>query len=253
MRPPFGSSRRTTAIGSADSRPASAAASGARKSSRAASAGSKTVSRREDRRRRAPRHRRRSGRRSRRPGRPRGRRPATAGRSGRRRGRGRPSRRRSRPRGASIGSPRREPLGRGVDQPLRQLLRAVGGDLVAAVADRGVVQAGEALLDVVERRRRPAPARSVGTLSVDQHPADEGFEQRVGDGVAGVLVPGEHAEVGERRLRGVQHPHLQVLERGHVVDEAARRRGPRAGVRPAKRSSITHWRNGSPPTAAASR
>ena len=174
-------------------------------------------------------------------------RPA-AGRTASRRGRGRPSRPRSRPRGSATPSPRASRSAAGLSSRCDDLLRAVGGDLVVAVADRGVAQPLEALLDIGERRRRPAPARASAALSSTQHAADEGGEQRVGHGVEGVLVAGEHAEVGERRLRGVQHPHLEMLERRHVVDEAARRRGPRAARRPAKRSSITHWRNGSPTT-----
>ena len=99
------------------------------------------------------------------------------------------------------------------------------------------------------RSRRHARASLASSISR----LDEGPEGRLAASAsATVLVARERAKVGERRMAAVEQPQLHALEGRDVGDEVGADPLPGRPRPPAKRSSITHCRNGSATTGAAS-
>ena len=101
-----------------------------------------------------------------------------------------------------------------------------------------VAQPAEALVEIGERvdagDRRAGSAGSPRPACAGRRPV----EHRVRHVVEGMLVAGEQAEIGERGLRGVEHAHLDQLERRHVVDEGGAGQVP--GRRPAGEAVLDH-------------
>ena len=102
-------------------------------------------------------------------------------------------------------------------QPLRQLLRPVHGNLPRPMPHGRIGEARQQCLGIgaeVHSRRRWHD----GDDLVPQR-LGVAAEHRVGDCVRNRLMPGQVAEVGQRRMRPVQHPQLHVLEGRDVCHE----------------------------------
>ena len=123
-----------------------------------------------------------------------------------------------------------QPVLYGAKQPLRQFLRAVHRDLPGAVMQGRIREA---------LQQRGAVGGEVGTLGhrqrrrrVFHHLPGKRHEVLVGHGGGDGLIAGEIAEIGQRRVAGVEQPQLHVLERRHVGRPVARRRRRNPAVRP---------------------
>ena len=126
--------------------------------------------------------------------------------------------------------PQPQPVLHGGEQPLRQFLRSVHRDLPGTVMQGGI---GKAL------QQRCTVGRKVGALRhrqrrrrVVHHLSGKRCKAMVGHGGSDGLMAGEIAEIGQRRVAGVEQPQLHVLERRHVRNQSARRRPRNPAVRP---------------------
>ena len=109
-----------------------------------------------------------------------------------------------------------QPVLHGGEQPLRQFLRAVHRDLPGAVMQGGI---GKAL------QQRCAVGRNIGAFRhrqrrrrVEHHLSGKRCKANVGHGGRDGLMAGEIAEIGQRRVAGVEQPQFHVLERRHIRD-----------------------------------
>ena len=109
-----------------------------------------------------------------------------------------------------------QPVLHGGEQPLRQFLRAVHCDLPGTVMQGGI---GKAL------QQRCTVSRNVGAFRhrqrrrrVVHYPSGKRCKAMVGHGGSDGLMTGEIAEIGQRRVTGVQQPQFHVLERRHIRD-----------------------------------
>ena len=107
-----------------------------------------------------------------------------------------------------------QPVLHGGEQPLRQFLRAVHRDLPGAVMQGGI---GKAL------QQRCAVGREIGAFRHRQrrrrvlhHLSGKRCKANVGHGGSDGLMAGEIAEIGQRRVAGVEQPQFHVLERRHI-------------------------------------